>query len=69
MGVVSKYGNLYDVKKNIICYAPVTSSHFKRLLNKGNMLPMMNGVTTPELFGIHASKKFKRGRWRRVLTH
>lgn len=69
MGVVSKYGNLYDVKKNIIRHAPVTSSHFKRLLNKGNMLPMMNGVTTPELFGIHASKKFKRGRWRRVLTH
>lgn len=28
MGVVSKYGNLYDVKKNIICHAPVTSSHF-----------------------------------------
>lgn len=24
MGVVSKYGNLYDVKKNIICHAPVT---------------------------------------------
>lgn len=23
MGVVSKYGNLYDVKKNIICHAPV----------------------------------------------
>lgn len=22
MGVVSKYGNLYDVKKNIICHAP-----------------------------------------------
>ena len=70
MGVVSKYGNLYDVKKNIICHAPVTSSHFKRLLNKGqHASPMMNGVTTPELFGIHASKKFKRGRWRRVLTH
>lgn len=69
MGVVSKYSNLYDVKKNIICHAPVTSSRFRRLLNKGNMLPMMNGVTTPELFGIHASKKFKRGRWRRVLTH
>lgn len=69
MGVVSKYGNLYDVKKNIICYAPVTSSHFRNVLNKGNMLPMMNGVTTPELFVIHASKKFKRGRWRRVLTH
>lgn len=29
MGVVSKYGNLYDVKKNIICHAPVTSSHFE----------------------------------------
>lgn len=29
MGVVSKYGNLYDVKKNIICHAPVTSSHSK----------------------------------------
>lgn len=69
MGVVSKYGNLYDVKKNIICHAPVTSSHFRRLLNKGNMILVMNGVTTPELFGIHASKKFKRGRWRRVLTH
>lgn len=69
MGVVSMYGNLYDVKRNIICHAPVTSSHFERLLNKGNMLLVMNGVTTPELFGIHASKKFKRGRWRRVLTH
>lgn len=46
MGVVSKYGNLYDVKKNIICHAPV-----------------------PKLFGIHAVKKFQRGRWRRVLTH
>lgn len=32
MGVVSKYGNLYDVKKNIICHAPVTSSHFERIL-------------------------------------
>lgn len=69
MGVVSKYGNLYDVKKNIICHAPVTSSRFRRLLKKGNELPMMTVVTTPELFGIHASKKFKRGRWRRVLTH
>lgn len=69
MGVVSKYGNLYDVKKNIICHAPVTSSHFRRLLKKGNELPMMTGVTTPELFGIHAVKKFKRGRRRRVLTH
>lgn len=69
MGVVSKYSNLYDVKKNIICHAPVTSSHFRRLLVKGNELPMMNGVTTPALFGIHAVKKFKRGRWRRVLTH
>ena len=69
MGVVSKYGNLYDVKKNIICHAPVTSSRFEKTLNKGNMLPMMNGVTTPELFGIHAAKKFKHGRWRRVLTH
>jgi hypothetical protein len=69
MGVVSKYGNLYDVKKNIICHAPVTSSRFRRLLAKGNELPMMNGVTTPKLFGIHAVKKFKRGRWRRVLTH
>lgn len=69
MGVVSKYGNLYDVKKNIICHAPVTSSRFGRLLKKGNELPMMTGVTTPKLFGIHASKKFKRGRWRRVLTH
>lgn len=64
MGVVSKYGNLYDVKKNIICHAPVTSSHFESILQKGNVLP-----TTPELFGIHADKKFKRGRWRRVLTH
>lgn len=69
MGVVSKYGNLYDVKKNIICHAPVNSSRFRRLLAKGNELPMMNGVTTPKLFGIHAVKKFKRGRWRRVLTH
>lgn len=69
MGVVSKYGNLYDVKKNIICHAPITSSYFRSLLKKGNMLPMMTGVTTPVLFGIHASKKFKRGRWRRVLTH
>ena len=69
MGVVSKYGNLYDVKKNIICHAPVTSSRFRRLLAKGNELPMMTGVITPELFGIHADKKFKRGRWRRVLTH
>ena len=50
MGVVSKYGNLYDVKKNIICHAPVTSSHFERILKKGNVLPMMNGVTTPKLF-------------------
>lgn len=31
MGVVSKYGNLYDVKKNIICHAPVTSSHFESI--------------------------------------
>lgn len=69
MGVVSMYGNLYDVKRNIICHAPVTSSHFRRLLEEGNELPMMTGVTTPELFGIHAAKKFKRGRWRRVLTH
>lgn len=69
MGVVSKYSNLYDVKKNIICHAPVTSSHFRRLQKKGNELPMMTGVTTPELFGIHAVKKFKRGHWRRVLTH
>ena len=69
MRVVSKYGNLYDVKKNIICHAPVTSSHFRRLLVKGNELPMMDGVTHPTLFGIHADKKFKRGRWRRVLTH
>lgn len=44
MGVVSKYGNLYDVKKNIICHAPVTSSHFESILKKGNVLPMMNGV-------------------------
>lgn len=50
MGVVSKYGNLYDVKKNIICHAPVTSSHFGRLLKKDNVLPVMNGVTTPKLF-------------------
>lgn len=67
MGVVSKYGNLYDVKKNIICHAPVTSSHFRSILKKGNEL--LTGVTTPKLFGIHASKKFKHGRWRRVLTH
>ena len=45
MGLVSKYGNLYDVKKNIICHAPVTSSHFRSLLKKGNELPMMTGVT------------------------
>lgn len=38
MGVVSKYCNLYDVKKNIICHAPVTSSHFRRLLEKSNEL-------------------------------
>lgn len=69
MGVVSKYGNLYDVKKNIICHSPVTSLHFRSILKKGNELPMMTGVTTPKLFGIHASKKFKHGRWRRVLTH
>lgn len=50
MGVVSKYGNLYDVKKNIICHAPVTSSHFRSILKKGNELPMMTGVTTPKLF-------------------
>ena len=69
MGVVSKYGNLYDVKKNIICHAPVTSSRFGSVLKKNTCFPMMTGVTTPELFGIHAAKKFKRGRWRRVLTH
>ena len=69
MGIVSKYGNLYDVKKNIICHSPVTSSHFERILKKDNVIPLMNGVTTPKLFGIHADKKFKRGRWRRVLTH
>lgn len=44
MGVVSKYGNLYDVKKNIICHAPVTSSHFESILKKGNVLPLMNAV-------------------------
>lgn len=69
MDVVSKYDNLYDVKKNIICHAPVTSSHFERILKNDNLLPMTNGVTTPTFFGIHADKKFKRGRWRRVLTH
>ena len=69
MGVVSKYGNLYDVNKNIICHDPVTSSHFESILKKGNVLPMMNGVTTQKLFGIHADKKFKRGRGRRVLTN
>lgn len=69
MGVVSKYGNLYDVKKNIICHAPVTSSRFGSVTEEEHVLPMMTGVTTPELFGIHAAKKFKRGRWRRVLTH
>lgn len=69
MGVVSKYGNLYDVKKNIICHAPVTSSHFESILKKGNVASYDECVTTPELFGIHADKKFKRGRWRRVLTH
>lgn len=52
MGVVSKYGNLYDVKKNIICHAPVTSSHFRRLLVKGNELPMMNGVTHQHCSGF-----------------
>ena len=31
MGVVSKYCNLYDVKKNIICHASVTSSHFAKV--------------------------------------
>lgn len=35
MGVVSKYGNLYDVKKNIICHAPVTSSHFESIFEEG----------------------------------
>lgn len=35
MGVVSKYGNLYDVKKNIICHAPVTSSHFESNFAEG----------------------------------
>lgn len=69
MGIVSKYGNLYDVKKNIIFHAPVTSSHFRSILKNGNELQMMTCVTTPKLFGIHASKKFKHGRWRRVLTH
>lgn len=69
MGVVSKYCNLYDVQKNIILHAPVTSSHFESILKKGNVLPMMDGVTTPKLFGIHAVKKFKRELWRRVLTH
>lgn len=69
MGVVSKYGNLYDVKKNIICHSPVTSSHFESIFYNGNVLHMMTDVTTPKLFGIHASKKFMRGRWRRVLTH
>nr|DAI06705.1 MAG TPA: hypothetical protein [Caudoviricetes sp.] len=37
MGVVSKYGNLYDVKKNIICHSPVTSSHFESILKKDNV--------------------------------
>ena len=69
MGIVSKYGNLYDVNKNIICHAPVTYSHLESILKKGNVLPLMNGVTKPKLFGIHADKKFKRGRWRRLLTH
>lgn len=35
MGVVSKYGNLYDVKKNIICHSPVTSSHFESIFEEG----------------------------------
>ena len=69
MGVVSKYGNLYDVNKNIICHSPVTSSHFESIFKKDNLLPMMNVVTTHALFGINADQKFKRGRWRRVLTH
>lgn len=64
MGVVSKYGNLYDVKKNIICHAPVTSS-----FEEGQFASYDEWRTTPKLFGIHASKKFKHGRWRRVLTH
>lgn len=66
MGVVSKYGNLYDVKKNIICHFFT----FRKYFEEGQcVLPMMDGVTTPKLFGIHAVKKFKRGRWRRVLIH
>lgn len=66
---ITKRLKSFEDKKNIICHAPVTSSHFGRLLKKDNVLPVMNGVTTPKLFGIHADKKFKRGRWRRVLTH
>ena len=30
MGVVSKYGNLYDVKKNIICHAPCYFFSFQK---------------------------------------
>lgn len=59
---ITKRINSLEDKKNIICHAPVTSSHFESILKKGNVLPMMNGVTTPTLFGIHADKKFKRGR-------
>lgn len=57
MGVVSKYGNLYDVKKNIICHAPVTSSHFESILKKGNVLPMMTGVTTPKLCSVSTHQR------------
>lgn len=49
MGVVSKYGNLYDVKKNIICHAPVTSSHFESILKKGNMRKMQTIVGSIQL--------------------
>lgn len=35
MGVVSKYGNLYDVKKNIICHAPVTFFTFRKTSEEG----------------------------------
>lgn len=35
MGVVSKYGNLYDVKKNIICNAPCHFFSFRKYFAEG----------------------------------
>lgn len=31
MGVVSKYGNLYDVKKNIICHTLLSLLHISKV--------------------------------------